>query len=96
MLLPAPLIALTAALAALAWALFARSQWGRLQGRGFIWFALPFLGVAAIYSYYSLFDVSIDIRAQHARYGLFGISFSQSIILLILYYFQRGTRGTRK
>ena len=93
MLIPAQIIFIVTALAGVAWILFARSQTGRFQAKVLTWLCVPYFGSSLIYLWFSLFDVDISIRANHARLAIMTISLPQAIILIALYFVQRGVRG---
>lgn len=54
---------------------------------------VPFLAVSLVYLWFSLVDVDIEIRAAHARIGIFSIALPQAIILIILSYKNRGSHA---
>lgn len=90
MSIPASIVALTCGLAALAWIFFGRSQRGRMQGGALGWLSVPFVVLSALYTWYSLADVPIDLRSFQARIGIITVAFSQAAVLFALSYIQRG------
>ena len=93
--IPAEMVAIGCGLAALAWLFFARSQRGRMQGKALGWLSLPFLALSALYTWFSLCEVPIELRGFHARIGILTVSVSQAIILFLLSYLQRETHGRK-
>mgnify|MGYP007100069103 CR=1 FL=1 len=95
-LLPAFWVAISTALAGLGWILFARSQHGRFQANVLPWLSLPFFAVSIIYLWFGFAPASIDVRAAYARLGFMIISVPQAIILIVLYFLNRGDYGKSK
>jgi hypothetical protein len=93
--IPAPLVALTCGLAALAWVVFARSQSGRLQAGVLGWLGLPYLVLACLFVWFALTDVPIELRGMHSRIGYMTLAASHAIILFWLSYLQRGKHGRK-
>lgn len=95
-LIPPFWVAISTALAGLGWLLFAHSQQGRFQANVLPWLSLPFFAVSLIYLWFSYIPASMDIRAAYARLGFMIISVPQAIILIVLYYLNRGDYGKSK
>ena len=95
-LVPSFWVALSTALAGIGWILFSRSQKGRFQANVLPWLSLPFFIVSLIYTWFSFVDMSIDIRVTYARLGFMVIALPQAIILIILYFLNRGAHGQSK
>lgn len=95
MYIPAGYVAISLALAGIAWLFFARSQSGRKQSGVLAWLALPFFIGSMIYCYFSLYDVEISTRALYARWGFIAISLPQAIILIYLSYTNRGRHAAQ-
>lgn len=64
-----------------------------MQGGALGWLSAPFVVLSALYAWYSLVDVPIDLRSFHARIGILTVAFSQAAVLFVLSYLQRGTHG---
>lgn len=92
-LLPAFWVSISTALAGLGWVLFARSQSGRFQANVLPWLSIPFFTVSLIYLWFSFVNTSIDVRAAYARLGFIVIALPQAIILIVLYFLNRGNYG---
>jgi hypothetical protein len=54
---------------------------------------LPFFALCAVYSLFTFFDISGEVRAIYARYGIMTIALPQAIILILLSYFHGGKHG---
>lgn len=92
-LLPAYLVAIAEILAGFGWIVFARSQAGRFQSRVLPWLSIPYFAVAFVYLYFNFYDVDIEIRAAFARHGYLVTSLPQAIVLIALYFLNRGAYG---
>lgn len=95
MLISTELVALSLLLAGIAWLFFSRSQIGRKQAAVMGWLALPFFAVSMTYTWFSISDVDIEIRAIYARYGFLAIGFTHAIILFLLFFINWGADGKR-
>lgn len=90
----APFIVVVTAFAGAAWILFARSQTGRFQSKVLTWLCVPYFASSIIYLWFSLFlDVDISVGVNHARLAIVTISLPQAIVLIALYFVQRGVHG---
>lgn len=95
-LIPSHWIAIVTGAAGIAWILFARSQKGRYHAASLTWLSVPFFMFCVVYTYFTFVDVPIDTRAMYARAGILSIALSQAIILLTLYFINRGQNGGPK
>lgn len=95
-LIHAYLVAMSTALAGVAWLLFARSQQGRFQANVLPWLSVPYFIVSMIYTWFALVHTSVEIRAAYARLGFMVIAVPQAIILIVLYFLNRGDYGKPK
>ncbi len=93
MLIPSYYIATITCFAGLSWLLYARSQKGRSQAGVLAWLSLPFFMLCAIYTWFSLSNVEVDVRVIHARYGIMSIALTQTVILFVLSFLVRGKNG---
>ena len=89
MTIPTSIIAFSTGLAGFAWIFFAHSQSGRRQAVALGWLCLPFFVLCGIYTWFSFTHAVVDVQTAHARYGIFGISVSQAVILFVLSYWNK-------
>lgn len=89
LIIPSEMIAACSSLAAIAWLVYARSQRGRWQSGALAWLSLPFFVLSALYAWFSVGDVPIELRGMHARIWILLVSVSQAFVLSLLSYLQR-------